>query len=433
MATWKPLQALLTDVDDQVTLSWGELDDLVGGLPPSAYQYQAFWSGDRSGWKGFRTTNVRVNHSVTFVRASSLGRVSRAAPRPAAARRASDVDLVLIGCVKSKLDHPAPAKDLYVSALFRKERPYAESSGKPWFILSAKYGLVPPDEVIEPYDMYLKTMPAAYRARWGRTVVSQLEAAFGPVAGMTIEIHASADYVGPLSSLLSSQGARVVTPLVGLTMGSRLAWYDGVAAVGEAQHNDAGAAAPQDTAPAPEWSGVVERLRRMDEAMSPTDFVAAGGEGLRHPGMYSWWVDPAGATTLTDGLGHRVEPGLIYAGLAGATRSRSGRKSGNTLWGRINGMHLGGRHELSTFRLSLGSVLAARFGWPRIDEQALTAWMYVHLKVVAVPVADADTLDDLETQVLRELDPPLNLMKLPRTPLRQRLSELRSQYGKHPS
>ena len=90
--------------------------------------------------------------------------------------------------------------------------------------------------------------------------------------------------------------------------------------------------------------------------------------------MYSWWVDPVGATTLTGGLGHRVEPGPIYAVLAGATPTQSGKKSGNTLWGRINGMHLGGRHELSTFRLSLGSVLAARFGWPRIDEQALTAW-----------------------------------------------------------
>ena len=92
-------------------------------------------------------------------------------------------------------------------------------------------------------------------------------------------------------------------------------------------------------------------------------------------------------------------------------------------------MHLGGRHEFSTFRRSLGSILASALLAPGIDEAALTAWMYEHLRVVAVPVADADTLDELETTVLAELDPPLNLMKVPKTPVRRRLSELRRQYG----
>ncbi len=45
---------------------------------------------------------------------------------------------------------PSPAKDLYVSALFDKERAYAERTGIPWFILSAQHGLVAPDEVLEP-------------------------------------------------------------------------------------------------------------------------------------------------------------------------------------------------------------------------------------------------------------------------------------------
>ena len=36
-------------------------------------------------------------------------------------------------------------------------------------------------------------------------------------------------------------------------------------------------------------------------------------------------------------------------------------------------MHLGGRHEFSTFRLSLGSVLAEALGEDEINEEALTA------------------------------------------------------------
>lgn len=92
-------------------------------------------------------------------------------------------------------------------------------------------------------------------------------------------------------------------------------------------------------------------------------------------------------------------------------------------------MHLGGRHQFSTFRLSLGSVLAHRTGAAEIDEVHLTDWMHQHLRVVTVVVDDADALDGLETAVLAELDPPLNLAKMPKTAIRLRLSVLRRQYG----
>jgi predicted nuclease with RNAse H fold len=92
-------------------------------------------------------------------------------------------------------------------------------------------------------------------------------------------------------------------------------------------------------------------------------------------------------------------------------------------------MHLGSRHEFSTFRLSLGSILARARGESEIDEAALTLWMHNHLRVIAIPVNDADILNNLETAVLAVLDPPLNLAKMQRTPVRKRLAELRRQYG----
>ena len=55
--------------------------------------------------------------------------------------------------------------------------------------------------------------------------------------------------------------------------------------------------------------------------------------------------------------------------------------------------------------------------------------MHAHLRVVTVPVADADTLDALETAILTDLDPPLNLAKMAKTPPRRQLSALRKQYG----
>lgn len=55
--------------------------------------------------------------------------------------------------------------------------------------------------------------------------------------------------------------------------------------------------------------------------------------------------------------------------------------------------------------------------------------MHAHLRVIPIPVTDVDTLDDLESGILRELDPLLNLAKVPQTPLRLRLSALRKKYG----
>lgn len=427
MADWSPLRARLNDTDDSLTLAWGDLDNLVGGLPRSAYDHSAFWKGKRSGWPGFTTESVKVGESVTFVRRATSATVeTRPHVAPTTASPDSPADLVLVGCVKTKLDAPAPAKDLYVSALFRKERAYAERSGARWFVLSAEHGLVQPEQVLHPYDLRLSKTSRAYRRSWGARVVEQLRHAVGSLDGRTIELHAGSAYTDAIRALLSAEGATVVEPLAGLTMGARLAWYGTTS-----QPVAAVAALPLAGA---DVSDLLERLTQEDEAITPTAFLSGAVDGLRSAGLYSWWVDDAGASDLTAGLGHAVPPGLIYAGLAGATRSRSGKKSTNTLWGRIKSMHLGRRHEFSTFRLSLGSILAEARGEADIDEEALTSWMHEHLRLIAVPVADADTLGDLETTILAELDPPFNLVKVKRTPMRARLSALRKAHGRpgHP-
>uniref|UniRef100_UPI0038B36EF6 DUF6884 domain-containing protein n=1 Tax=Agromyces humi TaxID=1766800 RepID=UPI0038B36EF6 len=46
----------------------------------------------------------------------------------------------LVGCAAQKLRRPAPARDLYVSQLFRKSSAYVEWNCDAWFILSAKHG-----------------------------------------------------------------------------------------------------------------------------------------------------------------------------------------------------------------------------------------------------------------------------------------------------
>ncbi len=71
------------------------------------------------------------------------------------------------------------AKDLYVSDLFRKARRYVEAKNCPWFILSAEYGLVSPEQVIAPYEKTLNHMGVAERPALGSSSDRCNRTAFG--------------------------------------------------------------------------------------------------------------------------------------------------------------------------------------------------------------------------------------------------------------
>lgn len=135
---------------------------------------------------------------------------------------------LLIGCGARKLDHAAPARDLYTGPLFRAARTYAEASGLPWAILSARYGLVMPEQVIEPYDYRL--VHRAYWA-WSRHVThhllgEQIRVWLG--AGQPrVEVHAGVAYTRWLAAALDDAHLAVWggAPLAGLKVGQRLRWY----------------------------------------------------------------------------------------------------------------------------------------------------------------------------------------------------------------
>jgi hypothetical protein len=452
MADWRCLIERLAEVDRSLRLTWLELDSLVDGLPASASNHRAWWSGDRAhvrAWRdaGFTVDQLVLGHEVTFVRADHFGehghgeadqRTGGVRKRAAETREhAAPGQVLLIACVKSKLTQPAAAKDLYVSPLFARERRYAESRGVPWFILSGEHALVAPDEWLSPYERYLPDTPASYRAAWGRWVAERLDLLVGPLAGTLVEIHAGEAYVNALAESVVAKGATLLTPLAGLSMGQRLSWYDantepispghtGVAP-GDGPAQASPIVVPGDDADAATF---IALLLDRSHAITPAAFLASRRAELEGPGLYSWWVDEPGAGDLSRGLGLPVPPGLVYAGLAGATRWPSGRRSTNSLWSRIAGMHLGGRHEFSTFRRTLGSILAAAHDHAGIDEVAVTGWMMRHLTVRTAPHDDPDALGRLESAVLRAIDPPLNLQGMPETPIRVRLRELRRRYGR---
>src|SRR4051794_13170880 len=98
----------------------------------------------------------------------------------------------LVACGKTKLPVAALAQDLYQGALFKKASAYCERTYDRWFILSAKYGLLDPDRVIEPYDRTLKTMTREERVGWAAKVLEQIAAVNLPDA--TYFFHAGQRY-----------------------------------------------------------------------------------------------------------------------------------------------------------------------------------------------------------------------------------------------
>ncbi len=84
--------------------------------------------------------------------------------------------IVLISCASKKLNHKALAKELYISQLFKLNMKYAQSlNPDKIFILSAKYGLLKPEEEIDSYNETLNKKTDSEIKTWAEKVLLELK------------------------------------------------------------------------------------------------------------------------------------------------------------------------------------------------------------------------------------------------------------------
>jgi hypothetical protein len=128
--------------------------------------------------------------------------------------------VALVACTKRKIDHAAPARDLYCSTWFKLARTWAEQHANAWYILSAKHGLVQPDQVLEPYDAALKNQWQSneFAVLVRTALLEQLP------AGTTVVFLAGKYYWLYLGLNLQKAGHTVETPLHHLGIGEQMAW-----------------------------------------------------------------------------------------------------------------------------------------------------------------------------------------------------------------
>jgi hypothetical protein len=129
----------------------------------------------------------------------------------------------IVACCKAKRDKAMPAQDLYDSPLFHKSVQYVTARCKRWLILSAKLGVVLPDQVIEPYDRTLSGSRRWEIREWqqivGKRLREQFPETYGVEATAKFIVVAGANYCGAVEQ----SGCDFEAPFKGLGIGQLLA------------------------------------------------------------------------------------------------------------------------------------------------------------------------------------------------------------------
>lgn len=134
--------------------------------------------------------------------------------------------LALVACASARDPGPAPAEELYASALFHARRRHVAQRCDQWLVLTPRYGVVAPDALVEAETTRLADLPAAERAAWAEAVLAELDERVERLSDWVIEMHAGAAFCDSgLVDGLHDRGASVIRPVAGLGQGRQLAWY----------------------------------------------------------------------------------------------------------------------------------------------------------------------------------------------------------------
>jgi cytoplasmic iron level regulating protein YaaA (DUF328/UPF0246 family) len=131
--------------------------------------------------------------------------------------------IALISCVAKKESYATVAKDLYISPLFKKAYSYAKKQKvDKIFILSARYGLLREDKIIEPYNETLKDKSIHERKNWAKNVLNELSKETDLKRDKFL-ILAGKKYREFIIEELGTENYEI--PLKGLSIGKQLSFY----------------------------------------------------------------------------------------------------------------------------------------------------------------------------------------------------------------
>lgn len=138
--------------------------------------------------------------------------------------------LILVPCSSQKAEERCQSQDLYTSQYFKSCRAYAEAYAYKWFILSAKYGIIAPDQQIDPYDLKLSSLSAPEIANWALKIFDNIRR-IRHARDCSIIIVGGAIYRKRLVPYLRGYGYDVSVPFEGLGIGEQIQTMNNLASI----------------------------------------------------------------------------------------------------------------------------------------------------------------------------------------------------------
>jgi hypothetical protein len=248
------------------------------------------------------------------------------------------LDVYLVACTSRKALYPGSAKNIYRSPLFEGSRWLAEKRSERWFVLSAKHGLLNPDQMIDPYDESLYGLDEKQLGLWASKVFNQLKQFLHP--GSRVVFLAGDRYRTHLEHYLADTKIESSAPLRELGIGSQVGWLQKVI---------------REEKRLRQMDDLYEMLSRLSRIDDERDVPLGHRKSFDTTMKGIYFFYQAGETRLSKPFTPRV----VRIGTHGVS---AGSKS--SLWTRLR-THRGGKdglgnHRSSIFRLHIGQCLIRR-------------------------------------------------------------------------
>lgn len=312
--------------------------------------------------------------------------------------------IALISCSKEKRPYPCTASELYsASTLFSLSYQYAKKNTERIYILSAKYGLVPDDKVIEPYDQTLNDMTRGQQLEWARKVLLALSHECN-IENNTFILLAGSHYCRDIQNHLPY----CVLPLAGMRMGERMAFL-------KSQLH------PGATAPQPDF---VQLQQNRAVNIGATSLCVQLHELLQNMPRYTW--EQIGTLPFDNGIYIVYETGEFYHGMDRIVRVGT-HTSQNRLRRRLTDHFVRENHDGSIFRKNIGKAVLNAHNDPYLSiwaldtsrpenrryldpiknadtERRVSEYMRSHLTFTAFPVPEKEQRLRLEEAIISTLN-----------------------------
>ena len=122
-----------------------------------------------------------------------------------------------VACCKLKSSNKTTAEKMYISSLFKLSLKYAKEHSDKVFILSAKYGLLALDDIIEPYNETLNTKTDDEIKEWSKKIIQSIK-------NLGLEKSRFLYLCGSNYKKYLKKELKGKDPLEGLSLGFRLQW-----------------------------------------------------------------------------------------------------------------------------------------------------------------------------------------------------------------